>query len=87
VDFYPGIEFKGRVDSIMSGTGVAFSILPPENATGNWVKIVQRIPVKVELLPPFPENKPLRLWMSALVTIDTRHRSGTRLLSRKHHLN
>jgi membrane fusion protein (multidrug efflux system) len=88
VDTYPGHEFKGRVDSMMSGTGVAFSILPPENATGNWVKIVQRIPVKIELLPPFPENQPLRLGMSALVTIDTRERSGPRLLPhRKHHRN
>lgn len=88
IDTYPGHEFEGRVDSIMSGTGIAFSVLPPENATGNWVKIVQRIPVKVKLLPPFPENQPLRLGMSALVTIDTRQRSGPRLLPhRKHHRN
>jgi membrane fusion protein (multidrug efflux system) len=81
IDTYPGIEFKGRVDSIMAGTGSAFSLLPPENATGNWVKVVQRIPVKVVLLPPFPENQPLRLGMSTEVTIDTRQRSGKRLLS------
>ena len=65
----------------MAGTGSAFSLLPPENATGNWVKVVQRIPVKIELLPPFPENQPLRLGMSAEVTIDTRQRTGKRLLS------
>jgi membrane fusion protein (multidrug efflux system) len=83
VDTYPGTTFYGRVDSIMSGTGAAFSLLPPENATGNWVKVVQRIPVKVVLFPPFPENQPLRLGMSTLVTINTRHRTGPRLLSPK----
>jgi membrane fusion protein (multidrug efflux system) len=81
VDTYPGFKFKGRVDSIMAGTGSAFSLLPPENATGNWVKVVQRVPVKIELLPPFPENQPLRLGMSSEVTIDTRQRTGKRLLS------
>jgi len=81
VDTYPGVKLKGRVDSIMAGTGSAFSLLPPENATGNWVKVVQRIPVKIELLPPFPENQPLRLGMSSEITIDTRSRTGKRLLS------
>jgi len=83
IDSYPGLKFKGRVDSIMSGTGAAFSLLPPENATGNWVKVVQRIPVKVVLEPPYPENKPLRLGMSTQTTIDTRNRTGPRLLSRR----
>ena len=83
IDTYPGVEFKGRVDSIMAGTGSAFSLLPPENATGNWVKVVQRIPVKITLLPPFPDNRPLRLGMSSEVTIDTRKRTGKRLLSRR----
>jgi membrane fusion protein (multidrug efflux system) len=81
VDAYPGVTFKAKVDSIMAGTGAAFSLLPPENATGNWVKVVQRIPVKVMLLPPYPENQPLRLGMSAWVSIDTRKRTGPRLLS------
>ncbi len=81
VDMYPGVEFKGKVDSIMAGTGSAFSLLPPENATGNWVKVVQRIPVKITLLPPLPDNRPLRLGMSTEVTIDTRERTGQRLLS------
>ncbi len=80
VDTYPGVKFKGRVDSIMSGTGSAFSLLPPENATGNWVKVVQRIPVKIVLLPPFHENRPLRLGMSTEVTIDTRKHTGPQLL-------
>ncbi len=83
VDTYPGVKFKGRVDSIMSGTGSAFSLLPPENATGNWVKVVQRIPVKIVLLAPLPERLPLRLGMSTEVTIDTRERTGPRLLAAK----
>lgn len=82
VDAYPGTTFKGKVDSIMAGTGAAFSLLPPENATGNWVKVVQRVPVKVVLMPPYPEDKPLRLGMSTWVSIDTRNRTGPRLLSR-----
>jgi membrane fusion protein (multidrug efflux system) len=81
VDAYPDVKFPGRVDSIMAGTGAAFSLLPPENATGNWVKVVQRIPVKIVLLPPFPENLPLRLGMSVYATIDTRTRTGPRLLA------
>ncbi len=80
VDMYPGVEFKGKVDSIMAGTGAAFSLLPPENATGNWVKVVQRVPVKIVLTPPFPANRPLRLGMSTEVTIDTRQHTGKRLL-------
>jgi membrane fusion protein (multidrug efflux system) len=47
IDTYPGRVFKGRVDSIQAGSGPAFSLLPPENATGNFVKIVQRVPVKI----------------------------------------
>jgi membrane fusion protein (multidrug efflux system) len=80
VDTYPEVKFKGKVNSIMAGTGAAFTLLPPENATGNWVKVVQRVPVKIVLMPPFPEDKPLRLGMSSIVTIDTRDRSGPKLL-------
>jgi membrane fusion protein (multidrug efflux system) len=47
VDAYPGRPFRGRVDSIQAGSGAAFSLLPPENATGNYVKVVQRVPVKI----------------------------------------
>lgn len=47
VDAYPGHEFKGHVDSIQAGTGAVFSLIPPENATGNYVKVVQRVPVKI----------------------------------------
>jgi membrane fusion protein (multidrug efflux system) len=47
VDAYPGVEFKGHVESFQAGTGARFSLLPPENATGNYVKVVQRVPVKI----------------------------------------
>lgn len=49
VDAYPGVDLKGRVDSIQAGTGARFSLLPPENASGNFVKVVQRVPVKITL--------------------------------------
>jgi membrane fusion protein (multidrug efflux system) len=47
IDAYPGRKFEGHVDSVQSGSGTAFSLLPAENATGNYVKIVQRVPVKI----------------------------------------
>ena len=47
IDAYPGRVFHGHVDSIQAGSGAAFSLLPPENATGNYVKVVQRVPVKI----------------------------------------
>jgi membrane fusion protein (multidrug efflux system) len=47
IDAYPGRVFRGHVDSIQAGSGAAFSLLPPENATGNYVKVVQRVPVKI----------------------------------------
>jgi membrane fusion protein (multidrug efflux system) len=58
VDAYPGVVFHGHVDSIQSGTGAQFSLLPPENATGNYVKIVQRVPVKI-LLDDLPDPEHL----------------------------
>ena len=51
VDAYGGREFNGHVDSIAAATGARFSLLPPENATGNFVKVVQRVPVKIVLEP------------------------------------
>ena len=72
VDSYPGKTFEGKVASVSPGTGSQFSVLPPENATGNWVKVVQRLPVRVELEhldPAFP----LHAGLSANVSVDTRH--------------
>jgi membrane fusion protein (multidrug efflux system) len=57
VDAYPDVVFKGHVDSIQSGTGARFSLLPPENATGNFIKVVQRVPVKIVFDdPPDPDH-------------------------------
>lgn len=69
VDTYSGKVFYGSVDSIMSGTGAVFSLLPPENATGNYVKIVQRIPVKIVLDKGTDPGHILRMGMSVVPTI------------------
>jgi len=69
VDTYPGKEFTGKVDSIMAGTGSAFSLFPPENATGNYVKVVQRIPVKIVLDKDTDREHVLRVGMSVVPTI------------------
>ncbi len=69
VDTYPGKAFRGKVESIMAGTGAVFSLFPPENATGNFVKIVQRIPVKITLDEGVDPNHLLRIGMSVIPTI------------------
>jgi len=69
VDAYPGVIFKGQVDSIMAGTGVSFSLFPAENATGNYVKVVQRIPVKIVLAPGEDKDHILRVGMSVIPTV------------------
>jgi len=68
VDMYPNHLFKGKVESIRSGSGNAFSLLPPENATGNWVKVTQRVPVRIRVLNLDPKF-PLRIGTSATVTV------------------
>jgi membrane fusion protein (multidrug efflux system) len=69
VDAYPGREFTGRVESIMAGTGAAFSLFPPENASGNYVKVVQRVPVKIVLDPGQGAEQLLRIGMSVIPTV------------------
>jgi membrane fusion protein (multidrug efflux system) len=69
VDSYPGKVFKGKVDSIMAGTGVTFSLFPAENATGNYVKVVQRIPVKIVLQEGTDKDHMLRIGMSVVPTV------------------
>ncbi|KAA0894995.1 HlyD family secretion protein [Oryzomonas rubra] len=69
VDTYPGRTFSGSVDSIMAGTGAAFSLLPPENATGNYVKVVQRIPVKITIDNSSDPEHLLRVGMSVIPTV------------------
>ena len=69
IDSFPGRTFMGRVDSIMAGTGVSFSLFPPENATGNYVKVVQRIPVKIVLDQGEDKDHALRIGMSVEPTV------------------
>ncbi|MFZ0660064.1 MAG: HlyD family secretion protein [Candidatus Binataceae bacterium] len=80
-DIYPGYIYRGHVDSISMGTGAAFSLLPPENATGNWVKVVQRVPVKVVFDQDIPADKPLRLGLSVEVAINVGNTRGSLLSS------
>jgi membrane fusion protein (multidrug efflux system) len=70
VDAYPEIKLEGAVQSIMAGSGAVFSLFPPENATGNYVKVVQRIPVKI-VLDERSDSQVLRVGMSVVPTIDT----------------
>lgn len=75
VDVYPGRTFKAHVVSMSPGTGSDFAVLPPENATGNWVKVVQRLPVRLELDEADP-NRPLFSGISVTARVDTHHRSS-----------
>ena len=70
VDMYPDRIFIGKIDSISLGSGSSFALLPPENATGNWVKVTQRFPVKV-VFTDTNHNFPLRMGSSCTVTVDT----------------
>jgi membrane fusion protein, multidrug efflux system len=73
VDTYPDHPFKGRVQTINPATGAVFALIPPQNASGNWVKVVQRIPVRIAV-DHAPSDPALRNGMSATVTIDTGRR-------------
>jgi membrane fusion protein (multidrug efflux system) len=72
VDTYPGVVFKARVDSIQAGSGAVFSLLPPENASGNFVKVVQRVPVKLLFEPGETTKHALVPGMSVVPTIEIR---------------
>ena len=71
VDAYPDEILTGTVESLSPGTGSVFSLLPPENATGNFVKVVQRVPVKIRLEPVSPPGVTLRPGMSVVATVNT----------------
>src|SRR2546425_213040 len=76
-DLYGGaVTYRGTVIGLGSGTGSAFALLPPQNATGNWIKIVQRLPVRIRLDPQELAAHPLRVGLSINVSIDTHDRSG-----------
>ena len=74
--FGSGVKFKGTVQGIGIGTGSAFSVLPAQNATGNWIKIVQRIPVRIQLDAEELKAHPLRVGMSMIANVNTHQRDG-----------
>lgn len=69
VDAYPNKKFKGKVDSLQAGTGARFSLLPPENAVGNYIKVVQRVPVKIIFDEELPTNLDIAPGMSVVPTV------------------
>ena len=73
IDAYPGRDWQATVTSLAPATGTEFSVLPAQNATGNWVKVVQRVPIRLAVQMP-ADAPPLRTGMSATVEIDTGHR-------------
>lgn len=79
VDAYPDRVFEAEVASISPATGAEFAVLPPQNATGNWVKVVQRLPVKLLLRDVEESGLPLRAGMTVSVSIDTKHKRNALL--------
>ncbi len=73
--------FHGRVVGMAAGTGAAFSLLPAQNASGNWIKVVQRVPVRIQIDPNDLKKFPLRIGLSSTVKVDTHDRSGSVLAS------
>jgi len=79
-DEYGGsVEYHGRVEGLAAGTGSVFSLLPAQNATGNWIKVVQRLPVRITLERDEVHAHPLRVGLSVRVVVDTKDRSGGQL--------
>jgi len=76
-DLYGGsFIYHGRVQGMSAGTGAAFALLPPQNASGNWIKVVQRVPVRIQIDDADLAKSPLRVGLSATVTVDTTSREG-----------
>ena len=73
------VEYHGKVIGFSAGTGSAFAVLPAQNATGNWIKVVQRLPVRIELDPKELQEHPLRIGLSMAVEVDTHDRKGSQL--------
>jgi len=73
------VEYHGKVAGFGAGTGSAFSLLPAQNATGNWIKIVQRVPVRIALDPQELSAHPLQIGLSMQADVDTHDRGGERL--------
>ena len=75
------VEFNGRVIGLSAGTGAAFALLPAQNATGNWIKVVQRVPVRISLDPAQVAQHPLRVGLSMNASIDVQDQSGQALVT------
>jgi membrane fusion protein, multidrug efflux system len=78
-DAYSGAHFHGKIMGLNAGTGSAFSLLPPQNATGNWIKIVQRLPVRIQLDAKELKKTPLQIGLSMRVTTNIKNLNGSRL--------
>jgi membrane fusion protein (multidrug efflux system) len=74
-DAYPDVQWEGVVDAIAPATGAEFAVLPPQNATGNWVKVVQRVPVRIRV-DPAAQPVQLRAGLTVTVTVDTQRSRG-----------
>jgi membrane fusion protein (multidrug efflux system) len=82
-DIYGGsVTYHGRVEGLGAGSGSAFALLPPQNASGNWIKIVQRVPVRIALDPDELKAHPLRIGLSVTADVDVRDRSGPLMTSK-----
>jgi len=72
------VAYHGKIAGLGAGSGSAFSVLPPQNASGNWIKIVQRVPVRIALDPAELKDNPLRIGLSVTATVDVHDQSGPR---------
>ncbi len=81
-----GVTFHGTVAGLGAGTGSVFALLPPQNASGNWIKVVQRLPVRIAIAPQDLRRHPLRLGLSMNVVVDIRDRNGPVLAQRPAHM-
>ena len=77
------MKFDGKIEGIEMGTGSAFSVLPAQNATGNWIKVVQRVPVRISLDPQQITRYPLRIGLSTLVEVNIADTKGEMLSQQK----
>jgi membrane fusion protein, multidrug efflux system len=83
-DIYGGkVEYHGKIVGLSAGTGSAFSLLPAQNATGNWIKVVQRVPVKIQLDPQELKQHPLRIGLSIVAEVNIKDQSGQQLAAAK----